>query len=83
MAINFFDQQYLDLTLQVLKDNLKDLEAWNAHNDDKFTIETSTINVWIKSIEDQIALDKRNEEFLEQGLHNDFTPWPVDTVTNL
>lgn len=38
-----YDKKDLKITVQILKDQLKDLEKWSVHNDDKFSEEIDTI----------------------------------------
>lgn len=38
-----YDKKDLKITVQILKDQLKDLEKWSVYNDDKFSEEIYTI----------------------------------------
>jgi len=44
------DKKDLKVTVQILKDQLKDLEKWSAYNNDKFSEEINLIKVTLNLI---------------------------------
>ena len=48
---DLYDKKFLDLTIQVLKDNLDDLSKWSVYNEDKYSEEVSALEKHIKHIE--------------------------------
>jgi hypothetical protein len=53
---DLYDQKYLKLTIQVLKDNIHDLSLWSVYNEDKYNEEVSALEKHIKHIEEAEAM---------------------------
>lgn len=56
-----YTEKFLKDTLNLLKDNLKDLELWSVWNEDKYQVTISVIKEKIFSIEQSLKGGEKNE----------------------